>query len=111
MSTYDRHYHRRVLFEEGRRYLAAQGSCSARSSYSRPSPEVWVYVAFAILANFVSRSFGWMRVFAYWAFLLSIGFSAFDSIDFEMRHWFMDVMSAAYLFRSFCMLLKRECNS
>lgn len=108
MSYEDRHYHRRERFEQGYRELAAQGVF--RNQPLRPAipAELWVCVAFALIADSVSRAFGWLRTFAYWAFLLAIANSAYGAVGFEGHHWAFDLICAAYLFRSFGRLFKRE---
>jgi hypothetical protein len=111
MSANDPHYHRKTRFDQGYRQLAAQGVFAQPKTYSRPSAETWVYVIFALGTNFVSRSFGWLRVFAYWAFLLSIACGVAGVMEFTDRHVAKDLIFAAYLLRSFGMLLKRECTS
>lgn len=111
MSNDDPHYHHKMRFDQGYRQLAAQGVFASPKFYTRPSAETWVYVIFALGTNFVSRSFGWMRVFAYWAFLLSIACAAAGVMEFKERHVAMDLISVAYLGCSFGMLLKRECTS
>ena len=59
----------------------------------------------------MSRSFGWLRILAYGAFLLAIANCAYGAAGFEGHHWALDLIFAAYLLRSFGRILKREWTS
>lgn len=111
MPIEDSHYQRRMRFEQGRREFAAQGVFSKPPTPPSLSAELWIYVLFALSTNFVSRVFGWLRIFAYLAFLLSIANAALGAVAFKERHWVLDLISGIYLVRSFVILLKRECTS
>ena len=111
MSYEDRHFHRRKRFEQGYRELAAQGAFAKQPTSPTLSAELRIYVAFALATNLVSRAFGWLRILAYLAFMLSIANAALGTIAFAQRHWALDLLSGAYLIRSFAILLKRECTT
>lgn len=111
MPNEDRHHRRRMRFEQGYRELAAQGVFRKQSIRSTIAAELWVCVAFALIADFVSRAFGWLRILAYGSFLLAIANCAYGTVGFERRHWAADLIYAAYLLLSFGRLIKREWNS
>lgn len=112
MSNEDRHYRRRVRFEQGYRQLAAQGVYTKRPYRSRPSAETWVRVTCALLADFISRTFAWLRIVAYLACLGTIWHLGPGAMPvYGMRQVLFDLIFGAYLVHSTWKLLKRECTT
>lgn len=111
LSNENRRQLRRMRFQQGYHRLVAQGVFSGQPVCAGPSAELWVCVAFALLANFVSRVFGWLRVFAYVAFLLAVILCVQEDFDFNVRHVVLDLISVPYLIYSAGRLLIRECTS
>ena len=107
----DRYYHRRTLFEQGRRQLAVQRAVPRLAQGPGLPAELLICVAFALFADAVSRLFGWLRVFAYLSFLVAIADGAYGAVGFGGHHWAFDLIYAAYLLRSFGRLIKREWSS
>jgi len=109
MSTNDPHYHRKMRFEQGYRQLAAQGVFKNQPSRSTVPAEVWVCVAFAIVADSISRAFGWFRIIAYLTLAYSIYYLSPGAFPcFGVRHVFFDVVAGVVLLRSVWLLLRRE---
>jgi len=109
MSSNDPHYHRKMRFEQGYRELAAQGVFRKQSPRSSIPAELWVCVAFALMANFISRLFGWLRILAYLSLVASICCLSPGAVPvFGYRHVFWDLIAAIVLLRSVWLLLSRE---
>lgn len=110
MSNDDPHHRRKMRFDQGYRQLAAQGVFQKQPLRPTISAEVWVGVAFAVMADFVSRAFAWFRIFAYLAIVGAIYYLAPGAIQaFGLRLVIFDLAAAAVLLRSVWLILKREC--
>lgn len=105
-------YHRRLRFERGYRQLAERRALAEASpAYMRVPAVLWTSVALALVTNFVSRAFGWARIFAYLAFLLAIASAAYGVSEIEGRHWIVDLLTGSYLIRALYILFRREWSS
>lgn len=107
----DRQHRRRMRFEHAYCQLAAQGLFQNRPIRPSIPAEVWVGVAFAVMADFISRAFAWFRILGYLALVGAIYYLAPGAVQtFGLRLVIFDLTAAAALLRSIWLILKRECT-